>query len=63
MKKKQKKRVIIHTDKPLTKEQRRNYSKDHPGERLALHLRYPDFPLYVSLVALVFQVIVLLQIL
>lgn len=35
--------VIVWTDRILTKEERRNYKKDHPGKRLSFALRYPNF--------------------
>ena len=45
--KKQKLEVIVITGHELTKEERKNYKRDHPGYRLAFWLRYPDFPLYM----------------
>lgn len=57
---KKQKRVVIYTDKPLSKEERKNFSKNNPGKRLAFHLRFPNFPIYVSVVALICQLAVLL---
>lgn len=47
-----KKTVIVYTDKPLTKKQRRSFEKDHPGYRLCFRLRYPNFPLLISVISL-----------
>lgn len=48
------KRVIVSIDgrKELSKEERKNYAKDHPGERLCFRLRYPDFPLYFAVIVM-----------
>lgn len=54
------KKVIVITMHELTKEERRNYAKDHPGYRLCFRLRYPNFPLYVEGVALVISIATLL---
>ena len=43
-----KREVIVSTEKPLTAKERRNYKKEHPGERLSFFLRFPNFPLIVS---------------
>lgn len=58
-----KKTVIVITEHELTKEERVNYERDHPGYRLCFRLRYPNFPLYVEAVALVFSIATLLWIL
>ena len=58
--KKQKLEVIVITGHELTKEERKNYKRDHPGYRLAFWLRYPDFPLYLGGAAVVLSVIALL---
>ena len=52
MAKKKKLAVIVSTNEILTKEKRRSYKKDHPGERLSFALRFPNFPLYVSIISL-----------
>ena len=42
--------VIVALDPgtaPLTKEERKNYKKNHPGERLCFRLRYPNFPIVI----------------
>lgn len=36
-----KKTVIVSVDKPLSAEERRDFSKTHPGYRLCFTLRYP----------------------
>mgnify|MGYP003280779911 CR=1 FL=1 len=41
-----KKEVIVWLTTPLTKEERRNFEKDHPGERLCFRLKYPRLSLY-----------------
>ncbi len=53
------KQVIIFTEKELTKEERKNYAKEHPGERLCFRLRYPCFPLYLSIVSFIVSMFVL----
>ena len=45
-------KVVISTPHPLTKEERRNFKKDHPGLRLSIWLRYPNLPLIISIIAL-----------
>ena len=40
--------TIIWTDPPLTKEQRRNFKKEHPGKRLSFMMRFPDAPLWIA---------------
>ena len=47
-----KREVIVSTEKTLTAKERRNYKKEHPGERLCFRLRYPNFPLIVSIISL-----------
>ncbi len=54
------KQVIIMTEKELTRKERKNYAKEHPGERLCFRLRYPYFPLYLSVIAIITSVLVLL---
>lgn len=44
--------IIVSTKRPLTKEERRSFAKDHPGKRLCFRLRYPNFPLVFSIIAL-----------
>lgn len=51
MRKREKKKVIVWVDHELTKEERKNFSKNYPGERLCFRLRYPYFPLYLSMIA------------
>lgn len=50
--KKSKKEVIVMTTRELTKRERREYAQKHPGERLCFRLRYPNFPMFISVIAL-----------
>lgn len=54
------KEVIVITDHELSPEERKNYSKEHPGRRLCFRLRYPDFPLYLQGTATAISVAVLI---
>ncbi len=54
------KQVIIMTEKELTRKERKNYAKEHPGKRLCFRLRYPYFPFYLSIIAFIASVLVLL---
>lgn len=54
------KEVIIFTGRELTKEERKNYAKEHPGKRLCFRLRFPYFPLYLSIVSFIASVLALL---
>ena len=56
-----KKNVIVITGHELTPEERKNYSKDHPGSRLCFRLRFPNFPLYVQSIVLVIEIILIIQ--
>lgn len=48
-----KKEVIVDIlDGELTKEDRRNFKKNHPGRRLCFRLRFPYFPEYLACVAI-----------
>lgn len=55
--------VIIWTDRELTREERKNFKKDNPGKRLCFRLRYPNFPIYLSLLVLTVQVTVIFLVL
>lgn len=46
------KEVIVSVERELTKEERQSFAKDHPGKRLCFRLRYPNFPLVFSIIAL-----------
>ncbi len=46
--KRKKYEVIVMTSKELTREERKNFKRDHPGQRLCFRLRYPNFPIYLS---------------
>ncbi len=47
-----KKEIIVSVEKPLTTKERRNFSKAKPGKRLCFGLRFPHFPLVISIIAL-----------
>lgn len=49
-KKKEKKRVIIYMEGIYSKEQIKNWENDHPGEKLAFHIRHSRLPYYSMLV-------------
>lgn len=51
-----KKEVIVTTERELTGEERRSFSKDHPGYKLCFRLRYPNFPLVISIIALLISI-------
>ena len=55
--------VIIWTDKELTREERKNFKRNNPGKRLCFRLRYPNFPIYLSLLVLIIQVTVIFLVL
>lgn len=55
-----KKVKIVATSKALTKEERRIFSKDNPGYKLSLELRYPNFPLAFSCVSLAISIIIII---
>lgn len=48
--------IIISTEKPLTKEQRKNFKKENPGCKLCFSLRHPNFPLIISIISLLLVV-------
>lgn len=52
-----KKEVIIHIDKELSKEERKCFSKENLGKRLCLGLRYPNLPMYLSIISLVLSLL------
>ena len=52
-----KREVIVYTDEILTPKVRKEYKKTHPGKRLCFHLRYPNFPLIVSAIAVLISVV------
>lgn len=51
MKRKRKRKIIYIGDQVLTREERKNFSKDYPGERLCFRLRFPNFPIYFSIIS------------
>lgn len=52
--------VIVGVSRELTAKERKNFKKENPGKRLCFRLRYPNFPLYISLIALLIAVAALL---
>lgn len=54
-----KKNIIIATGHELSRDERKNYAKEHPGSRLCFRLRYPNFPMYLQVILLIFALIVL----
>ncbi len=44
-------KVIVWTDRKLTKRERKNFKTEHPGYRLSFQLRYPNFPLIMLVIA------------
>ena len=55
-----KREVIVWVSGPLTKEQRRNFKKEHPGKRLSFYLRYPSLSMYLlPVISLIVSIIVL----
>ena len=54
-----KKNIIIATGHELSRDERKNYAKEHPGSRLCFRLRYPNFPLYLQITVLVIALAVL----
>lgn len=55
-----KREVIVATSRNLTKTERKNYKKEHPGYRLCMRLRYPNFSLYVSVFSVILSLIALI---
>lgn len=54
----QRKRVHVSwEDKPLSRKERRNFSKTHPGERLSFQLRFPYFPEVIAITSIVLVLI------
>ncbi|CUQ54393.1 Uncharacterised protein [Hungatella hathewayi] len=45
-------RIVVVPERPLSKEQRRNFKKENPGYKLDFMSRYPSFPLFVSVISL-----------
>lgn len=52
-----KREVIVMTGRKLTKQERRDFKKRNPGKRLCFRLRFPNFPLYLSMIAVVIAVL------
>lgn len=45
-------RVAVWTDREMSREERRNYKKEHPGKRLCFSSRFPNVPTIISIVSL-----------
>lgn len=52
--------VIVYTDEYLTRKERKEFRKTHPGKRLSFFLRYPNFPIFVSAVSLAVSIMALI---
>lgn len=50
-------KVIIWTDRKLTKRERKNFKTEHPGYRLSFQLRYPNFPLFMLAISAVLLIL------
>ena len=55
-----KREVIVYTDEYLTRKERKEFRKTHPGKRLSFFLRYPNFPIFVSAVSLAVSIMALI---
>lgn len=52
--------TIVSISRSLTRDERKNYKKENPDKRLCFRLRYPNFPLFLSLVSLIIAMLGLL---
>lgn len=52
--------TMVSVNRLLTREERKNYKKENPDKRLCFRLRYPNFPLFLSLVSLIIAILGLL---
>ena len=50
-KRKEKKAVVVFLREELSKEERINYEKNNPGYKLSFSMRYPYFPVYLSIIS------------
>ena len=55
--KKRKEIIVDLGNKTLTAKERREFSKNNPGMRLSFMLRFPNFPLIISLISLLIVLI------
>ena len=55
----EKKTIIVSVSRELTREEIRNFEKEHPGYRLSFWLRHPNFPLWFSIGSLIASIAVL----
>ena len=53
---KHKRLISVYPDRRLTRKERREFKKDHPGYRLAFPARFPNISIYISLVALIISI-------
>lgn len=51
----------VHPGYRLSRKERRDYKKDHPGYRLAFPARFPNFSIYISLMAIIISIVQLLK--
>ena len=54
---KHKRLIPVYPDHRLTRKERREYKKDHPGYRLAFPARFPNFSIYISLMAIIISIV------
>ena len=58
---KHKRLIPAYPDRRLTRKERREYKKDHPGYRLAFPVRFPNISIYISLAAIIISIVRLLK--
>lgn len=57
------KEIVVYVNEKLSKEERKNFRKDHPGYRLAFPSRYPYFSLQLSAISTIISIIAVISIL
>ena len=62
-KKKEEKRVIVYLEGIYTKDQIKNWDRDHPGEKLAFSIKHPRMPYYCMVIDLILLLILKITIL
>ena len=58
---KKKKLIRVYPHEYLTKEERKNFKKDHPGYKLAFPRRFPYAVIYLDLIAIAISIIAMLK--
>lgn len=53
--------ITVYPEGRLTRRERQDYKKDHPGYRLAFPARFPNTAIYISILAIVISVVQLLK--